>query len=178
MKRFSRVLWSIAALGALVACAPSDPLDEKVNAESAIDFDIWQSRRLASLNPPQSAWFRQAMKELQIYSVTEWQGQGADAQRTHLLAEINGKTLREAIARGYEVANDRLDALLLDQRMLYHGHQDLLARPDTTAEEIARVKPFIEKIAAQIGALEAEKRANLEVLASLRGSVTPASRSP
>lgn len=177
MISLGRVLLLLAC-AILTGCAPGDQLAQTVNAGSDLDFEMWQSSHIPNLSPTQQGWYRKAMKELQLYVVTEWQGTGSQEQRARLLREIDGKTLREVIVRGYELGNDRLDVLLQDQRVLYRGHADLLPPPRTTPEGAARVRSTMDQIAGQIAELEAEKLANAEVLRALRLTPSPAAQNP
>lgn len=163
-----------SALLALTACAPRDPLDRRISAESAIDFDIWQSRHLGALPSREVQRFRKARDELQLFVVTEWQGRPGDVQRQHLRDQMHGFTVRDFIVQGHQLGNVRLERLLADQERLLVMHEEMLRGPETVDGGHARVRATVEQIVRQIRDLRRNIAENDAVIRELHPHEIPA----
>ena len=163
-------------LGILLAatgCAPTDPLDRRISAESPVDFDIWQSRHLGALSPLQARRFEKARRELQLFVVTEWQGHPAEEQRARLRDQMHDFTVRDFIVQGHQLANVRLDRLLADQRRLLAMHEEMLRGPETVEGGYRRVRETVAQISRQILDLERDIGENDGVIRELNPAVIP-----
>lgn len=176
--KLARAALVVAALIALTACAPRDPLDRRISAESPVDFDIWQARHLASLSSEHARCFQKARRELQLFVVTEWQGRPSHEQRQHLRDQMHAFTVRDFIVQGHQLGNLRLERLLADQRRLLEMHEEMLRGPETIDGGHARVAATIEKIFAQIRDLERDIAANEAVIRELCPQKIPARPAP
>lgn len=170
---FARAALVASALTALTACAPRDPLDRRISAESPVDFDIWQARHLGSLSSEHARRFQKARRELQLFVVTEWQGRPSHEQRQHLRDQMHAFTVRDFIVQGHQLGNVRLERLLADQRRLLEMHEEMLRGPETIDGGHARVAATVEKILAQIRDLECDIAANEAVIRELRPQQIP-----
>lgn len=176
--RITRAALVASALLALTACAPRDPLDRRISAESPVDFDIWQARHLGSLPPEQAKRFRNARKELQLFVVTQWQGRPADVQRKHLRDQMHDFTVRDFIVQGHQLGNVRLERLLADQSRLLAMHEEMLRGPETIDGGHARVRATVEQIVSQIRELQRDIAVNDAVIRELRPHEIPPRPAP
>ena len=147
-------------LGLLLAgCAPSDPLDQVVEARTALDYDIWANRHLAALSPTDAADFTRAFHELRIFSVTQWTGHPPEEQYQHVLDQLHGLKVRAVIAQGLQCGNQRLDLLLAQERAALKRKEYLITTPSTT-EQLTILRQAMEDIARRIAVNEEEIRRN------------------
>ena len=151
------LLWS--------GCAPSDPLDLVVQAETAADYNHWRYRNGSRLGAEIEREFLDLEKERFLGLQVEDAGTSPDELRARLRAAIHGHTVREVLTEGYLLrrrrllADDKGDTYLLDvnHALIVHPQveEDLAAYRARTMEKIMERQSERRK---QIASIEARLR--------------------
>lgn len=141
-----------------------------MDAGSQLDLEIWQSRHLRELTPEQARWFQKARDETQLSVVTLLQGRAPEEQRERLREKMNGRTVRQFIQLGHQLAIARLNRRLADEIRLWKMHDELLKQPERVPGGYQRVRDTMEKITRQMQALKEEIAANEAVIRALSDS--------
>ncbi len=169
--------FAVLLLGLLLAgCAPSDPLDQVVEARTPLDYDIWANRQLAALSPPDAADYTRAFHELRIFSVTQWTGRPPEEQYQHVLDQLHGLKVRAVIAQGLQCGNQRLGLLLEQDRAAMKRKEYLITTPSTT-EQLVVLRQAMKDMTRRIAVNEEEIRRNESVIRRVSpGGAPPAAK--
>ena len=92
----------------LVACSPSDPLKNKVRAESQTDFELWKGDASDELSPNQWRDFNEAIQELKVTIEVNHEASGGSGVDETLFGKINGTTVGAVIRSGLEQELQRI----------------------------------------------------------------------
>jgi hypothetical protein len=108
-RRSASFLLALAGF-AVTACAPSDPLDVKVESTSQIDLDVWRSNSLSRLSPEQLADFNEAYQQIKFQLMAAGEANGSSAVESAALEKINGLTVRAVLEMGFASELERVKA--------------------------------------------------------------------
>ena len=154
-------------LVALAGCGPSSPLDRTIDAETPSALSVWYRRQARAFSPVDLKRLAKAEKELQLFTVTEWQGLPPHEQRLKWRQHVIGVRVRQFIIQGHQFANLRLEQLLEDQRRLLQMHDEVVERANTDLDGYGRLQHTMQRISEQIAALTAEIAENETVIREL-----------
>jgi hypothetical protein len=141
--------YGLALALALASCGPRDPLDLRVKATTASDYNFWLNDDYGRLSPLVQHDYDEAYRELSLSVMTRQAGLSPDEQKEKVLAAVDGLTVREVIIRGLRLAVDRLKVQRDDNSRLLKDNEHLLATP-STPEQVRTVKMAIGLIQDQL----------------------------
>lgn len=156
--------WAVVlggAAGILVSgCAPSDPLDTKVEAADALGLAMWQSRLASRMTPGQVETMNKALQEMRFHIMSAERTSGSEFIERALVDETNGRTLREIERMGlaWELERAQAEWAVLNDSLIKNSlmttrpgdmdsadylkslHERQLARLHAAADEVALTK--------------------------------------
>lgn len=153
-------------------CAPHDPLDLRIQAATARDYAFWLNDHAGRLSPTEQHLYDTAYREISLSVMTRTAGLSSDEQKNLVHAELDGLTVRAAIIRGCQLANERLATEQRGARKLLAGHEQLLRTPCTPAET-RRLNFTIDSIQQQIATIDHQIAENQAIITRLSGAETP-----
>jgi hypothetical protein len=168
-----------ALLVAGAGCSRDSGQEPTVRAQTVHDFTTWRARFGDKLTPEQWGEFDHAVQEIRLAVARTGEATGSGPVDAAMRAKIDGRTVREVIALGYDAQLGRLgvdrDVLV----SLMERNATLQVRPGDTAsadylqrkrdDQLAELKKIDEQIAAV-----REKRAATGVPVSSENTGAPA----
>lgn len=157
-----RVLIWLTVSAALCGCHPSNPLDRKIVASSAIDFVGWRADAGGSLDGEQWRDLDEAIQEIKFRMTIDHIASGSDAVDNAMCERINGRTVREVLIFGYKSMLDRLNIERTESIKVISTNARLVTRPgDTASADYLREKRKVQSdaldvITNKIGQIEAK----------------------
>jgi hypothetical protein len=114
------LLASLAGAGlALAACAPKDPLDGIVRADTSVGLAMWESDARGRLDPATMAAIEESLQQLRFRAMADEAASGRDAIEEVVLSEVDGRSVRYVVelGLGWELKNLRAERGVLDGAM-------------------------------------------------------------
>lgn len=171
------ILAALLGLFTLTACAPSDPLDELIDARTDLTYSQWSYRVIDQLPPRARQEFRDAQREILLTIQMKYAGLPPVEQRVMQRRLIHGRSAREVIIEGHQLRLTRLRAADADDTALLAVNAERIladnVSPSAAAYLAERLGPIKERQATrqrEIAAIE-QRLAELGGDASARPSL-------
>jgi hypothetical protein len=145
-------------------CAPKDPLDRKVSADTPGDLVLWWDRARKHFPEEQRVEIARVIRDLQD-NTPRLKAMRADDKFDPLCKQIDGLTVREVLILGYSENNRVLRNRVLKEM----GRLPALVNAGSeTPEREARTKRAREYAAEEIDRLNRQITGNEDLIAALR----------
>jgi hypothetical protein len=139
MRKFPLIL-AVAAGLALAGCAPTDPLDQKVSADSTVRLSMWRSRIDADLTPEQRKDLDSAFWEIAHKPGSDGKTLAPDDAEDAMREAVSGRTVRDVLREGYEAKLARLKPESDDLYDFIRYNSSLQAANRASAEYLATIQ--------------------------------------
>lgn len=113
--RKTKFLMTAVCLGFLLGCSPPPANEQKVEANTPLNFTLWRSKNSQVLTGKEWSLFDLATEELKIQIMRSGQASGSEAVDLALRTQIDGMKLGDVMQSGLQL---RLKRLLADQALL------------------------------------------------------------
>lgn len=142
---------ALATLAVLFAgCARTPILDRTIEAQTARDFASWQTRYRPEFTPDQWTEFEAIQQDIKLRIIALNEATGTDAVNDALRPKIHGKTVRDAMRKGYEDRLWRLNVQREEFEKMVAGNSTLR----TNEGDIASANYLRRKVADQAAQLK------------------------
>ena len=84
----------------VAGCAPSDPLESKIDANDELSLSMWRSKAERDLTPQQVLDFDKATQEIRFHIMSTGAASGSEAVAEAMRKEINNQTVRHVLQEG------------------------------------------------------------------------------
>ena len=158
-------LLALALVLAAGGCAPADPLETRIPADSAISYAMWESDTLGRLTPEQMEDYRDALQEIRFRAMGLHGASGHEAVEASLRRTIDGMTLRQVILQGLGWKVARLDAQRAELAKSIALNARIRTHPEDTASQ-NYLEEFHDRLVKQMNeTIEAGDRARRRMAA-------------
>jgi len=126
-------------LALLLGCAKIPPGQQRVEADTPINFAMWRSRNGDVLTPQEWASFDLALDEFKLKIMMDGQASGSEAVDLALRTKIDGMKLGEVMQSGLQMRRDRILAAqaVLEESLLINSRLKLKPGYDEKAQMLA-----------------------------------------
>lgn len=139
----------------LVGCRPSNPLNQKISAHSAIDHNLWRANVRDSLSREQWDDFDEAIQEVRLKLMAEHVATLSAEVEAALWQKIHQRTLCDVMREGFEFKFGRLSADRVELLRVLNINASLRTRRGDTASA-NYLKELRQDDLDQIAALDAK----------------------
>ncbi|HRE80143.1 MAG TPA: hypothetical protein PLN52_03795 [Opitutaceae bacterium] len=153
---------SLVALFVVFGCAPQSPLEQKIQARTAVSFEMWKREALTKLEAPERKAFDDAVQELRFRITAKGIASGSDPVDEALRVEIDGKKTRDVILDGLETKLTRLSYDRDEMNRIISSNSRLKTKPgdDDSAAVLSdsrdRQKKARDNLEAEIATVKAQ----------------------
>lgn len=144
-------LWLFLLAALLVGCAPTDPIDTKIKANTGASFLMWRGKIEPRLSPAERAELVETIQELKLAVMGEAGNTPVGDLDARVRTRIHGLTLREAYVEACRARLERLapEREALETALAHNRHVE--GANQISADYIAvRIERQTERIAAII----------------------------
>lgn len=155
-------LTSIVVLFVTFGCAPQNPLEQRIQARTAVSFEMWKRDALIKLETPERTAFDDAVQEIRFRITAKGIASGSDPVDEALRLEIDGKKARDVILDGLETKLTRLSYDRDEMNRIILSNSRLKTKPgddDSAAvlnDSRNRQNKAREKLEAEIATVKAQ----------------------
>jgi hypothetical protein len=170
-------LLCVALACAAAGCGPSDPLENRVVAGSALSLAMWRSDAQRELSAQQLADFDRATQEIRFHVMADGTATGGAAVQDAMLQMIDRQTVRHVLQQGLGWELDRAEA---ERSTLEAGMKTnalMRTRPGDT-DSSNYLSDLRERQVARLKAATDEVNRTRESLAATGMAVPPAPSPP
>ncbi len=149
------VVLALLSLVCAPGCSRVPPLERTVDARDADELNRWRIGVGAALSPAEWKDFDVAIQELKVKAMTSGKPSGGLSRDEQVLAELQGKTIREALILGWTARRARLE---LERGYIQekHDHDSTLKTREGDRESAAYLSNVLKTESDRIAQLTAE----------------------
>jgi hypothetical protein len=161
-----RLLAAALACLAGAACTPADPMDERVDAGTYLDFSMWRSGAVGRMTPAQVADFDESIQEIRFHVMAEGKASGSGDVEGAMLEAVDGLSVRDVLklGLGWELARatdekEAIEASMRQNALLRTNPGDGAAAnylADLNDRQAARLKAAADQVSHTRARLAAE----------------------
>lgn len=155
------------ALALLVAgCGPTDPLDIKIRAHNAADYDDWLATHYRRLPEGIAQEYNKAfllIKQTSPRGSSSSPDPGIRDGTTYVCQKLDGRTVRRVIADGYELANTTLQRSISNE--IENAKRTLERADKADGDEAFKLREKAGRQMKLVEAMRAQIATNQELIA-------------
>ncbi len=150
------LLSAVAFLLALASCSKPATRDDKIKARNDAEFEQWVSARSEVIPDRERKELEEARQQLRFKVMTARPGLMSDAFAEALYAEIDGRTVDELIASGYDLQIDRVQVELKNYEPMVARLEADAAKDYLNDDQKSAISSNLRQLKEKIGQREAE----------------------